>query len=242
MNMDNRNVMQQESSGVGQPYVNSTVYDGSHAIYQDAQINQYRLMQQLRMEEQYLMARLEVDRKAAEKLNHDSIGLQTYDIKLRMQEDERVRRKSQYEQVSLVDGRVQVEIRNLRIEMPPTIVSNIQYPILEILRRITDDTDMAYRIAFSIGEFRRAAYFDKGKVGSGAYLLQRFAAEGALFKADAMARKKEYAQQLLAYLLNQNPDVRWIADREGWVKLPGGAWKYIGKEEITWQKVRKLCC
>lgn len=241
MDFKSGNMMQLEPIGAWQPNANSMIYDGSQAFSQDVQINQYRLMQQLRMEERCQAAGLEINKKAAEKLNHDFISLETYDKKLLMQEKERERRRSRYEQLDLADGLVQVTVCNLRNEMPSVVVSNLRYPVLKVLKRLPEGIDEVYQVVFSIGECRKAVYLDKTRAGGGNYLLKKFGAEGIIFKADAVSQRKGYAQMLLAYLLNQNPDVQWVADDEGWAMFPGEGWRHVEGGSLTWKKVKKFC-
>ncbi len=193
------------------------------------------------MDERYQMACLEVEKEVAKKLRKDAVGLQTYEMKLRIQESERERKKAQCEELNLVNGRVQVATRNLRSEAIPMVISNIREPVLDVLRRLADDADEAYCIGFSIGGEGRSVFLDEAKAGSGAYLLRKFAAEGAIFKADAIARQKNYACQLLSYLLSQKPKAYWVAEDEGWTEFPDRGWEYVEEGELTWTKVRRLC-
>lgn len=193
-----------------------------------------------RMEEKYHEALLDVAKDAQKKWNKASIDLQVYEAKLDIKEKERERQKSQYVQLGLVNGRVQVTSCNLRTSVEPIIVSDLEQPVLEILKRIEDEFDTAYRIKFVIGGCFQIIYLDREKAESGSYLLRKFASAGAIFKADSLARKKEYVHLLLAYLLNQKPSIYWIADNEGWFEFPDEGWKYVEKGAVTWKKVCKM--
>lgn len=193
-----------------------------------------------RVDEYAQKAYLDVVKDAQKKANRDAISLQTFVTKLGIKEEERERKKSQYDQLDLVNGLVQVITCNLRNASMPIVVANFQQPVLFILKRLADDLDMAYCIQFVIGRCPKSIYFNKNKAGKGGYLLQKFASEGALFKADSVARQKNYAHQLLAYLLNQNPDIIWIAEDEGWAEFPDTGWRYVEGGELTWKKVSKL--
>lgn len=112
-------------------------------------------------------------------------------------------------------------------------------PVLTILKRIADETDVAYRIVFQIGNKERTVFLDKVLSGKGSYIVRKLAAEGADIFADAK-RKKEYAGQLLAVLLATCKNEEWIADQAGWVTTPDGKTKCIEEGELTWEKVKKL--
>lgn len=195
---------------------------------------------QQRLFEHTMEAEIDVVKDAAKKFNRDEISLQTYDKKQMMKEYYRELRKAQYEEVLVENGIVQIITRNLCNAAVPMKVTNFQQPVLEILKRIEDEFDTAYRIKFVVGECFQTIYLDWEKAESGSYLLRKFASAGAIFKADSLARKKEYAHLLLVYLLNQKPSIHWIADNEGWFEFPDEGWKYVEKGAVTWKKVCKM--
>lgn len=214
----------------------NSMYDYINLLCNDSNLNPM----QRRLVDRIITAEIEVDKEAAKKNNRDEKTLQTLDRKQLMKEYFSELKKAQYEDLLVENGAIQVITRNLRNAAVPMRVANFQQPELDLLQRIADDLDIAYRIRFVVGGCSKAIYLNKERVGKGGYLLQKFSSEGAVFVANSSSKKKEYACMLFAYLLIQKPHALWVADEEGWAEFPGKGMQYVGEGDLTWKKILRL--
>lgn len=192
-----------------------------------------------RLLERQQMNVADYQKEVATKQAKDDISLVTYQKKQMLKEQERERRKAQFEQIQISDGRIEVATRNLLIQSQPRIVTNLSSPKLTPLKRVATENVIAYRINLKTDNKEKEVFLDKAMSGNATYLLKKFAEEGIVFYAPS-AKKKEYVIQIWGLLLSLAEEEEWIADHEGWVKLPDGKWKYFSKGDITWEKIKKL--
>lgn len=192
-----------------------------------------------RLLERQQMNVADYQKEVATKQAKDDISLVTYQKKQMLKEQERERRKAQFEQIQISDGRIEVATCNLSIQSQPRIVTNLCNPKLTPLKRAATEDVVAYRIDLKTDDKEKKIFLDKAMSGNATYLLRKFAEEGIVFFAPS-AKKKEYVIQIWGLLLSLAEAEEWIADREGWVQFSDEEWKYFSKGDMTWEKIKKL--
>lgn len=203
------------------------------------QVNEVRAFNQADIDHKIQLEKIDLDKKCAYEQAKADISLKAEERKQLLREADRERRKSQYEILGIRDGMITVHTENLGIDSPERQVTNITFPKLTLLRRISDETCVIYRINFRINEKEKRVYLDKNSSGRASYIIRKLLSEGAKFLSSG--RKAEgYAEQFLAALLNNEYREEFIADQPGWVKEPNGDWRYVEKGEQTWEILKKL--
>lgn len=137
--------------------------------------------------------------------------------KFYLEEQERERKKSQCDLLSIDDnGNIRVQTTNLRVEAHARRVTNFSHPEMLILERLKNPDSKIFLVTCSLGNDLRFALFDNCKCGSATYVLKKLAAIGAEIFAPTLAGKKQYAQQILALLIQNATEIQRLPDRRGW--------------------------
>lgn len=166
--------------------------------------------------------------------------LQERQIRYQMKETEEERKRQQGEELVFgEDGELQLVTTNLSIETIPRRLTNMRKLKLTVLRHAEDSDDRIFRIDFKIGERNDQVYLESREVGNGSYLVKKFASQGAYFMLKS-ARAKEIAVKILCSLQQMSEDEEILPDEMGWIKMQDGMWHYIGEEEMTWKRAKKL--
>jgi hypothetical protein len=153
--------------------------------------------------------------------------------------EEEIRRQT-YQMISIADGQITVQTQNLKIDTVPRKIVNMTNPKLCQLIRLEKPSDSAWQLLCLVNESSKCIFLDSAKLGSGTYLLSKFAAHGIFFCEDAETNQKKWARQLIALLLSNAVERAYIPDEHGWTQLSSGEFRFYKKGVTTWTLVKQL--
>lgn len=158
---------------------------------------------------------------------------------IQREEIEEIRRGS-FQEISIADnGEIIATTKNLFKNAQPRSIVNISSPELERYIRLANRTDTAYRLVGYVGGCEKQIFLDAEKIGTGSYLVRKFAAHGIIFHADKLSQQKMYAQQFVSLLLTYEIEDFYIADNPGWLNQPDGSYVFYKEENILWKTIAK---
>lgn len=199
------------------------------------------IWQQQKQQQVYMNDCREIQKAAAKTAAIENVRIQSMQVKNQIREQERERKKAVGETLQLVEsGELQIVTENLSVQAIPRQVVNMRFPRLAVLKRQIDEAEQIFQIICFVGEKQKNIFLEKDKAGSSAYILRKFGSEGVYFKMET-AKAKKVAVQLIAFLLENCGEEKLLPELEGWVKMPDGQFQYFGREDFTWDKVKKLC-
>lgn len=183
----------------------------------------------------------EIQKMAAKTVAVENVRIQSMKIKNQIREQEKERKKAVGEKLQILEnGELQIVSENLSVQAIPRHVTNMRSPKLTILKRISDEDEQIYLVQCFVGERRENVFLQKNLVGTASYVLRKFGSAGIYFKMETPKAKK-FAVQLMSILREICKDEKTLPEREGWMKMPDGQFQYIGKGDLTWEKVKKMC-
>ena len=133
-------------------------------------------------------------------------------------------------------GTVKVVTKNSIVKSSPKSVFNFTEP--RITRLIcTDGSDNLVKLTFKIRQNPIELYLEKNRLSSSKYVLTKLYTTGAsvTVKKDSDAAQMVY--KLISLLMVDAP-VEIVPEHEGWCKMPDGKFVFVGKEGITWEKLK----
>jgi hypothetical protein len=149
-------------------------------------------------------------------------------------------RRQTYQAINIVDGQITVQTQNLKFDTAPRKIVNMTNPKLCQLIRLKKSSDYALQLLCLVNESSKRIFLDSAKLGSGAYLLSKFAAHGIFFCEETESNQKKFARQLIAVLLSNAVERAYIPDEHGWTQLPSGKLRFYEKGVMTWTQVKQL--
>lgn len=151
------------------------------------------------------------------------------------------KRRSIYESVAIAeDGSIIAQTQNLNMPVQPRYVSNMKSPSLSRLIRLENETDLVYLLTTGVAGSAVSVFLNAERMSSGTYVLNKLSTQGIIFFAETSAKRKSYAQQIIAILISACISSQLIPDTYGWAQLPDGNFKFYGKEALLWPDLMKL--
>lgn len=199
------------------------------------------IWQQQKMQQEYMNDCREMQKVAAKEAAKETIRIQSMQIKAQLREQEKERKKAVGEVLQIMEnGELQLVSENLSVQAIPRRVTNMRDPKLTVLKRMIDEAEQIYYVRCFVGKREEEVFLEKNQAGTGSYILRKFASAGIrFFKGTAEAKK--FAVQLISILRGEYKEEKLLPELEGWVKMPDGQFQYFGREDFTWDKVKKLC-
>ena len=198
------------------------------------------MWQQQKQRQQYLNDCREIQKAAAKEAAKETVRIQSMQAKNQIREQEKERKKAVGEALQIMEnGELQIVTENLSIQAIPRQVTNMRSPRLIVLKRQLDATEQIFQIICFVREEEKNIFMEKNQAGAGAYILRKFASEGIYFKMET-AKAKKFVVQLLAILQEDREEEILLSELDGWMKMPDGQFRYVGKEDLTWEKAKKL--
>lgn len=194
---------------------------------------------EIRHEELYYNNCLELEKmKEKEAIKYDAklqILYAREEIRQKKVEDE----KTVCETVAVgPDGYVTITTQNLWIEAKPRWVSNMRFLKLYIAVRVSDFNEKVLILICEVAGREQIVYLKPERIGSGTYILGKFAAAGIDILAP-QGKEKQYARKLIALLVQQGqPAV--LPEEPGWMELENDKFSFVEEGRMTWQKIKKL--
>lgn len=193
-----------------------------------------------KQQEEYRQDCREIQKAAAKAAAIESVRVDSMLRKTCIKEWETEKRKAIFEEL-LVEptGEIHLVTRNLSIEAKPRSITNMKNPTLVTLKRANDLTEQIYMIKSTTGSSEKRVYLEADMAGKAYYIVRKFASAGIYFKV-SIAKAKILAVQLLCILLESCAEEIFLADKQGWFKMPDGNFQYV-EEELTWEQAKKMC-
>lgn len=155
-------------------------------------------------------------------------------------EEEKERERAISEEIQLTEnGELRVVTKNLRVDPIPRQVANITWPSLTVLRRARDISEKIFEVQCQVAAQENSIFLDSERVGSGRYLLNKFASIGVVFLSSTVSEKK-LAIQLVSLLLRVSRDEKLMPEMVGWMKKKEGTYVFVEGEEDTWTYAKKM--
>lgn len=171
----------------------------------------------------------------------EKIRIASAQIRKMQKEEEEERKKAIYEELRIMEsGELRIITKNLRIETKPRIVTNMICPSLIVLRRAINNHEKIYKLCCRVAQNEREIFLESNSVGSGTYLVRKFASEGIIFFLPKTASQKKIALQLIAILLKNSRDEKVLPEVEGWMKKTDGTYVFVERREETWGYVKEM--
>lgn len=115
----------------------------------------------------------------------------------------------------------------------------MEAPYLILLKRQKDESDTVLQLKFKLDGRDDEVFLDPDLIGSGTYLLKKFVAQGVRCYLPG-AKKKQFLMEFLSMMIEEMSEERWLADNSGWIKNFDGKFEFVGEEDITWKKAKKM--
>ncbi len=168
------------------------------------------------------------------------VRLEERRIRQQMKEIEEERRRNQGEDLVFGEnGELQLVTTNLSFTAEPRQVTNMMSPKLTILKHEKDEDEKIFQVDFRIAERNLKIFLEPNEIGSGNYLLKKFASVGVIFYLKT-ARAKLVATRILCVLQQIFTEEEILPDDVGWIKSIDGKWRYVEEGDLTWERVKKL--
>lgn len=197
-------------------------------------------IEQQRMYREYMEDMREIQRTGEKEVVKQNVRLNAWSEKEKMKEVLAERKRGVFEEIEITpEGNPQIITRNLAIPACPRRFVNMQSPSITILKRLADKAEQIYLLECISGTQKKRLFLDKEKAGNGSYLVGKLGSEGICFMTNKAAKSKVLAQQLLAALLVHSPREKFLPDNGGYYETPDGSLKYAGKDDLTWNVVKK---
>lgn len=190
-------------------------------------------------QEQYFQDCRAIEVARAKALEVERVKLEAFKVRQMLREQERKRKKKIGEEVVFAEnGEVWLIETNLGVEAEPRQFTNMKGPRLVLLVNREDDEEVICRIDCFVGQHKKSVFIDPEKVGTGSYLIRKFAAVGIDFKLKT-AEAKRFARRLFCVLLEYATDKEELPAELGWNKDKDGNFQFVTKEDMTWEKAKK---
>lgn len=156
-----------------------------------------------------------------------------------LSEEERERKKSQCDLLSIDDGgNIRVQTTNLRIDANARRVANFSHPEILIFERLENEEEKVYLFCCNIQKDEKYTMLDYTKCGSPTYIIKKFATIGAEIFAPTLAVKKQYALQLVTLLIQNAERREKLPDCRGWYETECGEIRFF-QRRWTWEEALK---
>lgn len=184
--------------------------------------------------------RREIEKTRAKAVVKEQVKMQAQECREARKEQEDERKKSVYEEVQVLQsGELQIVTKNLRIDAIPRKVTNMENPRVIMLRRMRNGDDELIMVKCNVKDSDIKIFMAPSMIGSGSYVLKKFAAKGIDFSMPT-AKAKRLATCLVIQLSAEPERIQWLPEHAGWVQNLEGNFEFFGKEQLTWQKAQKL--
>lgn len=156
-----------------------------------------------------------------------------------IKEEERERKKSQYDVISVTnDGKLYIETENLLIHTEARKMANFEHPEIIVFRQVQNPERELFQFMCDINSNLKTIFFAAEECGSANYLLKRLSSIGAEIFAPTLAMKKKYALQLFSLLFSNTKEEYMLPERRGWyLDLQGKLVFFQGK--WSWEEAAK---
>lgn len=155
-------------------------------------------------------------------------------------EEEKERERAIFQEIQLGEnGELRVVTKNLRVDSTPRQVANMTWPLLTVLRRARDISEKIFEVQCQVAAREQSIFLDAERVGSGTYLLKKFASIGVVFLNSTVSEKK-LAIQLVALLFRVSRDEKLMPEMVGWMKKKEGTYVFVEEEKDTWAYAKKM--
>lgn len=191
-------------------------------------------------DKQVFESQIKVQEEAQRLAMREAHQLSLYQKKVSIKEAERERKKSQYDLVELsVDGVVTVRTENLQMAAPLRMVCNFLHPEIIIYRRLKNPEEEIYQMHFELAKTIKYVWLKKENVGNSSYIMKKIIATGGQIMGENIAKRKEYALQIVSLAIVNSQMVISIPDERGWYidrneKLAFYNAKYTWKEIVNY--------
>lgn len=181
----------------------------------------------------------EVEKERAKAIVRERIRMQAQECREIKKEQEEERKKAVHEEVQILsNGQMQIITRNLLIDTMPREFTNMEAPRIIFLKRQKDESDTVLLLEFRHDGCEGQIFLDPDMIGSGAYLIKKFASQGVRFYFP-MAKKKAFLIEFISVLIENSKEVQLLTDNYGWTKNIDGHFKHVGEGELIWRVVKK---
>lgn len=182
----------------------------------------------------------EVEKARAKAIAREQVKMQAREYREVQMEQDAERKKTVHEEIQILqNGKLQIVTKNLRVSTEPREVTNMEAPRLILLKRRSNESDTVLLLKFKLNGCDSEVFFNPDMIGSGTYLLKKFASQGVRFYLP-MAKKKAFLIEFVSMLIEDSSEEHWLADNVGWVKDSEGHFEFVGEEDLTWSLAKKL--
>lgn len=188
--------------------------------------NQQVLSSQMKLQEE--------NQRLAMRENHQ---ISVYQKKLLFKEEERERRKSQIDLVEMsTDGVLTVRTQNLQMDARARMVCNFFYPEIIIYKRCKRPEEVIYQLHFELSKTIKFVWLKKENVGNSSYIMKKITATGGQIMGENVAKRKEYAIQIVSLaIINAHTEI-FIPDDRGWYIDENAKLKFYNAK-YTWKEI-----
>lgn len=184
--------------------------------------------------------RIRTEGKMVRTIEKEKIRLAAAQMRSLQKEEEKELKKTLYEEIQMLEnGELCVVTKNLRVEAIPRKVTNMTWPSLTVLRRAINSHEKIFEIHCQVAQKDCRLFLESNSVGSGTYLIRKFASVGVTFLLQTTALQKKFATQLIAVLLKNRKGEKMLPEMVGWMKKGDGTYVFIEKREETWEYVKE---
>lgn len=197
--------------------------------------------QQQRYEEMQMRQALEIQTAAEKARIADAAEerryqrREIYDMRRELRKEARAEQKRKNYQKVEIDaaGNLSVFTENLSIDAQRRRVSNLQVFALDTFIRLSQPSNIVFRLRGKVSEKDANIYFEKRNTGRTAYLVRRLRENGVEFYP-AESEINGIIQQLWAQLLQRACEKTYIPDKPGWVKIKE-KWIFWKEDWLNWK-------
>lgn len=163
--------------------------------------------------------------------------ISVYQKKLLFKEEERERRKSQIDLVEMsTDGVLTVRTQNLQMDARARMVCNFFYPEIIIYKRCKRPEEVIYQLHFELSKTIKFVWLKKENVGNSSYIMKKITATGGQIMGENVAKRKEYAIQIVSLaIINAHTEI-FIPDDRGWYIDENAKLKFYNAK-YTWKEI-----
>lgn len=184
--------------------------------------------------------RREIEKAKAKAFVKEKVKIDAFKYRQQLKEEEEERKRAIFEELQIMqNGKLQIVTKNLQIDAIPRIVTNMESPRAIILKRMENENDQVVLIKCNVKGNNIEIFMKPDMIGSGTYVLKKFAAKGIDF-ALPTAKAKRVATCLVVQLSAKPEEILWLPEHAGWVQNVDETFGFFGKGTLTWEKAQKL--
>ena len=187
--------------------------------------------------QQVLSSQMKLEEKAQRLAIRENYQLSLYQKKIQIREAERERKKSQIDLVELSqDGILTVRTKNLQMDAPIRMVCNFFHPEIVIYKRCKNPEEVMYQLHFELSKTIKFVWLKKENVGNSSYIMKKITATGGQIMGENVAKRKEYAIQIVSLaIINAHTEI-FIPDDRGWYIDENAKLKFYNAK-YTWKEI-----